>query len=166
MAENHSSVREGTIAGILGATTIAVWFLVLDVVGAHPLRTPNILGRGLISILGKPPSMPDTMFVHVLAYTLFHYVAFILVGIVVASIVHQSARTPAILAGLLIMFVMFELGAYGLTYLLTESRLGGMAWSQIFIANLLATIAMGWFIWVRHPNLKRDLNAALTGEDV
>jgi hypothetical protein len=165
MAERHSSIREGIIAGVLGATTIAIWFLIVDVVAGHALYTPDLLGRGLISILGKPPAMPDTMATHVLAYTLFHYAAFALVGIIVASIVHQSARTPAVLAGFLVLFVMFELGAYGLAGLLTETRFGGMAWYQIFIANLLATVVMGWYMWVRHPDLKRDLSTALAGED-
>lgn len=165
MAERHSSIREGIIGGVLGATTIAIWFLIVDVIAGHALYTPDLLGRGLISILGKPPAMPDTMATHVLAYTLFHYAAFALVGIIVASIVHQSARTPAVLAGFLVLFVMFELGAYGLAGLLTETRFGGMAWYQIFIANLLATVVMGWYMWARHPDLKRDLSTALTGED-
>jgi hypothetical protein len=165
MSERHSSIREGMAAGFLGATAIAVWFLIVDVVSGHPLYTPDLLGRGLISVLGKPPAMPDTMMTHVLAYTLFHYVAFSLVGVIVASIVHQSARTPAILAGFLIMFVVFELGAYGLAGLLTESEFGGLAWYQIFVANLLAAVLMGWFMWVRHPGLKRDIGTALTGDD-
>ena len=165
MADRHSSVREGAIAGILGATTIAVWFLIIDVIGAHPLHTPDILGKGLISILGKPPAMPDTMVTHVFAYTLFHYAAFILVGILTVVIVHQAARTPGILAGFVVLFAMFEVGAYMLAGLFTESELGGMAWYQILIANILATVVMGWYIWKRHPDLKGELNAALAGED-
>jgi hypothetical protein len=165
MADRHNSIREGMLAGCLGATAIAVWFLIVDVVAGHPLYTPNLFGRGLISILGKPPAMPDTMATHVIGYTLFHYAAFILVGVIVASVVHQSARTPAILAGFLVLFVICELGAYQLAGLLTESEFGGLAWYQIFIANLLAVGLMGWFMWVRHPGLKRDISAALTGED-
>jgi hypothetical protein len=165
MVERHSSIREGLIAGFLGATTVAIWFLIVDVIAGHALYTPDLLGRGLISILGKPPAMPDTMFIRIFAYTLFHYAAFVLVGVIVAWLVHQSARTPAVLAGLLLMFVIFELGAYMLTGLFTESQFGGMAWYQIFIANLLATAVMGWYIWIRHPDLKRNLNTALAGED-
>ncbi len=165
MADGHNSIREGVVAGVLGATAIAIWFLIVDLISGHPLYTPDLLGRGLISILGKPPVMADTMATHVFAYTLFHYAAFALFGVIVASIVHQSARTPAILAGFLIMFVVFEIGAYGLAGLFTESEFGGMAWYQIFVANLLASVVMGWFMWARHPGLKRDLDAALTGED-
>lgn len=146
MAERHSSIREGVYAGFIGATIIAAWFAIIDMAAGHALNTPNVLGAGLISILGKPPMMPDTVGFHVFFYTVFHYLAFMLVGVIMASIVHQSARTPAILAGFLVAFVAFELGAIGLTTLLTESKLGGMAWYQIFIANLLAAAGMFWFM--------------------
>jgi len=165
MAEQHNSVREGIYAGIIGATAIAVWFAIIDILGAHPLHTPDILGAGLISVLGKPPMMPDTTAFHVFIYTVFHYVVFAIVGIILATIVHQSARTPAVLAGALIAFVAFELGAIGLTALLTETRLGGMAWYQVFLANLVATALMFWFMWRRHPTLRADLDRALTGTD-
>jgi hypothetical protein len=165
MAEGHSTVREGVYAGIIGATAIAVWFAIIDIASGMPFHTPGILGAGLISILGKPPMMPDTVMFHVVFYTIFHYAAFMLAGIIIVSIVHQSHRTPAVLAGFLIAFVAFELGAIGLTTLFTESRLGGMAWYQIFIANILAAGSMFWFIWRRHPLLRGDIDRALGGTD-
>lgn len=165
MAERHNSIREGVLAGAIGATLIVLWFAILDIVAGRPFNTPSILGAGLISVLGKPPMMPDTVIFHVLIYTVFHYVAFAIVGIILVNIVHQSSRTPAILAGFLVAFVAFQIGAIGLTTLLSESRLGGMAWYQIFIANLLATAGMFWFMWRRHPRLRSDLDRALTGTD-
>ncbi|MDP9177855.1 MAG: hypothetical protein M3O61_09260 [Gemmatimonadota bacterium] len=165
LSESHSSAREGIIAGFLGATAIAVWFLIVDIVSGRALYTPDLLGRGLISILGKPPVMPDTVLTHVIAYTLFHYAAFALVGVIVAYVVHKSAETPAILAGFLILFVVIQIGAYGLAGLFTESEFGNLAWYQIFIANLIATVVMGWFMWTRHPGLKHDIDVALTGTD-
>lgn len=165
MAERHNSIREGVLAGFIGATVIAVWFAIIDIASGVPFHTPNLLGTGLLSILGKPPMMPDTVLSHVALYTIFHYVAFSIVGIVIVNVVHQSARTPAILAGFLIAFVAFELGAIGFTTLLSESRLGGMAWYQIFIANLLAAGAMFFFLWRRHPGLRGDIDRALAGTD-
>ncbi len=165
MAEQHNPIREGVIAGFIGATAIAVWFAIIDVVAGRPLNTPSILGAGLISILGKPPMMPDTVGFHVVIYTIFHYAVFVIIGIILVTMVHQSARTPAILAGFLIAFVAFEIGAIGLTALLTESRLGGMAWYQIFIANLLACAGMFWYMWRRHPALRADFDRALAGTD-
>jgi hypothetical protein len=165
MAERHNSVREGVYAGLIGATAIVVWFAIVDIVSGMPFHTPSILGAGLISVLGKPPMMPDTVAFHVIIYTIFHYVAFMVGGITMAAIVHQSSRTPAVLAGFLIAFVAFELGAIGLTTVLTETRLGGMAWYQIFIANLLAAGGMFWYMWRSHPELGADIDRALTGTD-
>jgi len=165
MAEPHNSIREGVYAGIIGATAIVVWFAVIDILGAYPFHTPDILGAGLLSVLGKPPMMPDTLAFHVIIYTIFHYVAFSLVGILMAKIVHQSRQTPAILAGFLVAFVAFELGAIGITTLFSETRLGGMAWYQLFLANLLAAALMFWFMWRRHPALRADIDRALGGTD-
>ncbi len=165
MAERHNTFREGILAGIIGATVIVLWFAMIDISTGRPFNTPDTLGAGLLSILGKPAMVPDTLSTRVIIYTIFHYAAFALVGVIIASIVHQSARTPAILAGFLIAFVAFELGAIGLTSLLAESSLGNLAWYQIFIANLLAAAAMFFFMWRRHPNLKRDIDRALTGTD-
>ncbi len=165
MAERHNTVREGIYAGFIGASIIDLWFAIIDIATGQPFNTPNMLGAGLLSVLGKPAMMPDTVAVRVVIYTIFHYAAFSLVGVIIASVVHQSARTPAILAGALVAFVVFELGAIGLTTLFAETGLGKLAWYQIFIANLIATAAMFWFMWTRHPNLRRDINRALTGTD-
>ena len=159
----HNFVREGIYAGVVGATAIAIWFLIIDTVSGHPLYTPKLLGNAVISVLGK--AMPDTTATQVIGYTVFHYAMFAIVGIILVAIVHQSDRTPAILAGLLIVFVMMQLGFYGLSAFLSQSPLGGLAWYQIFIANILAAAAMGWFVWRRHPTLRRNLSDALEGTD-
>lgn len=164
MAQRHNSKREGVYVGLIGATAIVVWFAIVDIVSGMPFHTPDILGAGLVSVLGKPQMM-DTVAFHVVIYTIFHYVAFIVVGMIMAGVVHQASRTPAVLAGFLIAFVAFELGAIGLTTLLTETRLGGMAWYQIFIANLLAAAGMFWYMWRTHPSLGANIDKALTGTD-
>ena len=50
----HSIAREGIIAGVLGATAVAVWFLGIDSLYATPLATPAALGRGLLRLFGPP----------------------------------------------------------------------------------------------------------------
>ncbi len=82
-----------------------------------------------------------------------------------AIVVHQAERTPAALAGFLLGFVAFDLGAVGLTALLMESDYGGLAWYQIFIANLLTASLMFWFMWRRHPGLGHNIEAGLAGKD-
>jgi len=164
MARRHSVVKEGVIAGAIGATTIAVWFFIVDLIAGQPFFTPQLLGEGLLRMFGVPRA-GDPNFLHIAVYTVFHYAAFGLVGIVVVSIVHQGQRTPGILAGLLILFVIFQIGAYGLTGLFLETPLGGLAWYQVFIANLLAAGAMGWWVWKRHPGVGQNLRDALAGTD-
>ncbi|MGH7652347.1 MAG: hypothetical protein ACREMS_10970 [Gemmatimonadaceae bacterium] len=165
MAErDHQFIREGVITGCIGATAIALWFLVVDVVGGHPFYTPDFLGQGLVSVLGKT-SMPDTRFVHVAAYTVFHYLAFILVGILLTVIVHQAARTPGILAGLLVALVVMTMGFYMIAAAFAHSALGGLAWPQIFIANIIAAILMLGYLWRTHPLLSGHLKRALEGTD-
>src|ERR1700736_5866688 len=106
MAERHHNfLREGVITGFIGATAIAIWFLIVDTIAGHAFYTPIFLGKGVVSVLGKN-MMGDGAFVHVLGYTIFHYAAFFVVGIALTVIVHQAERTPAILAGLLGAFVL------------------------------------------------------------
>lgn len=162
--ERHGIIREGAIAGIIGATVVAVWFLVVDVVAGHAFFTPQVLGRGVLSVLG-PRGAEGAAFL-VAFYTLVHYVAFIVVGIIAAAIVRAGEREPAVLAGALILFVAIEIGFYGLTALLAQaSPLGDLAWYQIGLANLFAALAMGAYLWRAHPALGRDLDFALEGRE-
>lgn len=163
-APEHNTIREGILAGILSATVIAVWLFVVDSIAGHPLFTPSVLGRGLIGVFGM--RVGDSTANYVGIYTLFHYGAFALIGVAVAKIVHEARRTPAVLAGFLIIFIAFELGFYGLTAMLSvNSALQGLAWYQLMAANLVASFVMLYFMWIRHPELKGELNAALEGTD-
>ena len=157
-------LREGIIAGIIGATSVAVWFLIVDVVGGRPFYTPLTLGTALLSVLG--PQRDASMLVPVAAYTVFHYAAFIVVGIVVAYILRAADTEPSVLAGFLILFVAFELGFYGFTALMAQSsRFGSVAWYQIGAANLVAALMMGTYLWRGHPALGERLRYVLAGRE-
>src|SRR5204863_4981813 len=41
--------QEGLIAGLVGAATVALWFLLVDTVQGRPLYTPTVLGSALFS---------------------------------------------------------------------------------------------------------------------
>lgn len=158
--QNHSVVREGAVAGFLGATAVAVWFFFVDLIGGRPLFTPTVLGEGLISIFGSTLESPA---VNVIWYTIFHYAAFTLVGIIAVVLVHAGERMPSVLAGSMILFVAFELGFYGLVAMLQESILGNFAWYQILAGNLLAALLMGTYLWRAHPAMRDGLVRALEG---
>ena len=47
-------IREGILTGIIGATAVAVWFLIVDTINGHPLYTPRALGAAVFGVLGPP----------------------------------------------------------------------------------------------------------------
>jgi hypothetical protein len=159
-ADTHSIVREGVISGFLGATAVAVWFFVVDLIAGHALYTPSVLGEGLLSVFGRSP---ESQAVNIIAYTIFHYAAFTLVGIIAVILVHAGERTASVLAGSMILFVAIELGFYGLVALLQETTLGNLAWYQILAGNLLAAGVMGTYLWRSHPALRSGIVSALDG---
>lgn len=96
LAAKRSVILEGVIAGAIGATVVAIWFLIVDLVQARPFQVPAALGH----------------------------------------------------------------------WALPQSRAMGLpSWLLISVGNILAALAMGWFLWHSHPLLGRQLDHALSGRD-
>ena len=53
-------LREGIIAGLIGAAIVAAWFLVYDAARGQPLRTPALLGAAALQGLRDPSAVTDT----------------------------------------------------------------------------------------------------------
>jgi hypothetical protein len=154
-------VREGVIAGIIGATCVALWFLIIDLVGGHPLFTPLTLGQAFFSLFRNAPAVVSPIDA-LIGYTIVHYAAFIITGVVAADVVAIAGREPTVLFGFAMLFVAFEVGFYGFVALLQHaSALGGLAWSQVMIGNLIAAAAMGFFLWRAHPQLREQFAHAV-----
>jgi hypothetical protein len=159
-------LREGVIAGVIGATCVAVWFFVVDIATGHPLFTPTTLGRALLSFFRPSPEMGSPA-LYILSYTLFHYAAFIAVGIVAAGIVTWGGHERALILGFVILFVAFEVGFYWFVALLQHaSALGGLAWPQVMVGNLISAAAMGAYIWHVHPRLSEQFTHAFDSPGV
>jgi hypothetical protein len=155
--------KEGVTAGLLGAAGVAFWFLIVDLIAGRAFTTPEMLGEALFSVLGKGIDWSPAAYV--VAYTLVHIAAFIVVGTFAAWTVAASKRTPGVLAGLLLLFVVFEAGFYFLTLFLSQdSQLGNLAWYQIGAANLLAAFLMGRYLWVENPGVGERLGRVLEGQ--
>src|SRR5918992_2473512 len=158
----HPLLHDGVIAGLIGAAVIAVWFFIVDMVSGRPFFTPATLGHGLLDILGKHAAPDDSALIHVLAYTVFHFAAFMLVGLATALIVFLAQREPSILFGFIVLFVAFEVGFYAFVGLLSEATpLREFAWYQVLIGNLLAAGAMGFYFWRTHKELAEEFRHSL-----
>jgi len=155
----HRTLREGFVAGVVGATSVAVWFFVVDLIAGRPLHTPSVLGEAVMNVFG--PNRGEGPLEHVMLYTVFHYAAFFIVGIIAAALIQASEKEPSVLAGFLILFVAFEVGFYGLTVMLSKSILGSIAWYQIGAANLVAAFLMGRYLLHEHPGIVSRLDQAL-----
>ncbi len=159
----HSTMREGVIAGVLGATGVAVWLLIVDAAVGRIFYTPRTLGYALFSLFDTTP--PNTA-ASVIFYTIFHYAAFAAVGLVLVAAIHQARTHPSILALMLMLFMCFQLGFYGLVALVAETRLGDLAWYQVGFANLVATLLMGGYLWRTHPLLGRVFGSGMVGDEL
>lgn len=158
----RSVLGEGTRAGLLGAGAVAVWFLIVDVARGAPFLVPSALGHILFHATGTAGSEGRTA--HLILYTIFHVAAFVVVGVLAAAILRRSERRPSLLAGAFVLFVVFEVGFYAMTSLLAQSQtLGVPSWYMVVSGNVIASLVMGTYLWRAHPNLRRDIDAALSG---
>jgi hypothetical protein len=150
-AVGDSVVREGMVAGLLGALAVALWFLVIDVVAGEPLRTAATLGAFVSGAgdLDAAAHGPQRLAFAAL-YTPIHLLAFALLGIVAAGLVRQVERMPSLAALLLMLFVAFEVAFTGIVALLEQEGLGALAWTQVAAGNLVAATVMGAYLLRRH----------------
>jgi hypothetical protein len=159
--DNNSIVREGVSAGLIGATVIAVWFAVVDVLAAGLLSTPIMLGRSLATLFldGREASSAAAF----LLYTVFHYAMFVGIGLLLAWVINMAERTPSAMIGFIGLFIIFEVGWVGWTSVLAQG-FGELTWLQVFIANIIGAAAMGYYMYRQHPGLpgrvRRTLVAA------
>lgn len=155
MTRFGSILRRGAIAGLLGAATVALWFLALDVAAGHPFRTPAALGQAVL-FGQRGASAPVTItFGVVAAYTVVHVVAFLFAGWVFAWIAEQVQRRPSfVLLAVMTVIVLEALAVVNLAY---GAQWGGLEIWSIIIANILAVAVMSWYLWRTHPTLRHRL---------
>jgi hypothetical protein len=163
--QQHSILREGVVAGTIGAVVVAIWYLIVDTAGGQPFRTPNALGR--IFFRGDlGPSVQRIVPEVVLGYTAVHFMFFALVGIGLTLLVQLATRNIALRMGVWLgLVVAFGLFA-GLTYMLgtaTEDQLS--PWS-VLSGSLLGVLGMAGYLWRQHPRFGRSFDQAPIGDEI
>ena len=102
----RSVVREGIVAGLIGAAVVAIWFFVFDLLRGRPFITPTLLGS-MVFFGVKTPIGLDPAPGPILGYTVLHGLAFIAFGIVAATMMAMSEREPALFVAFVILFACF-----------------------------------------------------------
>jgi hypothetical protein len=156
MASHPRYVREGIIGGLIGATLVAVWFLIYDAARGRPFRTPALLGAATFQGVTDPSAVPVTTHL-VVEYTVLHGVVFALIGILIASLIWAAQSKPAMLLTLVIVLLCFEVFFLAVVVNLAHPVLNDIAWWSILVANALAAAGMLAYFFIGHRALGRVL---------
>jgi hypothetical protein len=149
-------VREGVVAGLIGAMIVAGWFLIFDLMRGQPFFTPAALGSTLFLGASSISEVSITP-IPVLGYSLLHFSAFILAGFLAAGIAAAAEDQPPLVLGAVLFFAVFEAFFMGALAMLAEFLLGTLAWWTVAVGNLLAAVSMGLYLWMHHPKLRAAL---------
>jgi hypothetical protein len=156
-------VREGFVAGLIGAAAVALWFLFVDAINGRPFFTPAMLGSALFWGL-RDPALVQVAFATVVGYTMVHVLAFVVVGVIAAALAYEVELFPSTLFIVVVFFAIFEFGFYIVVAVLAQPLLGALAWWNVAIGNAIAALGMGYYLWRMHPKLKEQLSLHPLGE--
>jgi hypothetical protein len=149
-------LREGVVAGVIGAAVVAVWFLVYDTATGRPLHTPALLGAAILQGLRDPATLHVTTEV-VVGYSVLHGAAFVLFGVLAAVLLAATEREPLLLLAVFVLFTCFEVFFFGAVMMMDETLVESLGWWTIFVGNIFATIAMLGYFLGRHRGLGERL---------
>jgi hypothetical protein len=148
--------QQGFVAGLIGAATVALWFLLIDAFNGRPLYTPTVLGTALFRHgvgLASPETLPIS-FEMVWMFTWVHALLFAAIGGVASRLLALAEGNPSVGFGILLLFVVFEFGFTVAAMVLAAPVLRALTWPAVLVANLLAAATMGGYFHLAHPQLR------------
>jgi hypothetical protein len=147
-------LQEGVTAGLIGAVTVAAWFLAYDLALGEAFKTPLLLGEAIFN--NAAAAAPQTMGPLIVAYSVIHFLGFMAFGVALAILMAATDREPLVALGVLVVFAIFEVFFFGWVTLVDASLLEQLGWWKIIAANALALIGMMAYelrahrgLWVR-----------------
>lgn len=143
---------DGVMAGVIGASAIALFFLVVDLVRFEPLFTPSLLGSAILQ--GIPPAADHPIDMSMVgAYTLLHGGLFALIGCIGAWSLVRRGTSPGLGIVSTILFAIFEFGSIAAAAVYLPTLIPLLGAGTITLGNLLAALAMGAYLhgWQPHP---------------
>jgi peptide-methionine (S)-S-oxide reductase len=150
----HSIADEATSTGLLGASVVAAWFLLLDFMAGRPLHIASVLGQ-LLLLGDRTPDLVQLQWGAVELYGFFHFLSFLAVGWLAVRLLHMAVREPVWLVGLLLVFVSLETIVFAVSFPLFQGTGAESLRGPVLIGNGLAVLAMGTYLWRTHRRLVR-----------
>ena len=158
MASHSRYLREGIIAGSIGAAIVAVWFLIYDAARGRPFRTPALLGAATLQGVADPATVPTAAHL-VVQYTVLHGVVFAMIGVLIAYLIVSAQRQPSRVLLIFITLMCFEVFFLAVVTWLAHPVMNELTWWAILLGNALAAVGMLIYFFVGH----RALGKALLG---
>ena len=137
---DRSVLREGIVAGLIGAAVVAIWFFVFDLLRGRPFLTPTLLGSFVFFGVNTPTGLEPALG-PILGYTVLHGLAFVAFGVVAATMMAMSEREPALFIAFVILFAAFEVFFFGVLSVLGRGMQTALAHIDDFMpAHNLASL--------------------------
>jgi hypothetical protein len=149
-------LREGIIAGLIGAAIVAAWFLIYDAARGQPFRTPALLGAATLQGLRDPSAVMVSPGL-VAQYTVLHGVIFALFGVLIAYLIVSAQSQPSRLLMVFIALMSFEVAFLAVLTWWAHPVVTALGWWAILVANALAAGGMLVYFFVGYRALGRTL---------
>jgi uncharacterized membrane-anchored protein YitT (DUF2179 family) len=151
---------DGTMAGVIGASALALFMLLVDTARREALYTPSVMGSALLR--GIPPAEATGIDLSMVAgFSFLHGAAFIGVGILAAWATAMRHARVATFTLAIALFAVLELGFLFTCALLEPTLLEAVGVAPATVGNLLAAIGMAAYLhrWPHDAIEEREAHA-------
>ena len=136
---------DGAMAGAIGASVIALFFLLIDTARHEPFFTPSVMASALLR--GASPAQGAAVDLSmVAAYSLLHAAAFIGVGVLAAWATAMRHASVATFTLAIALFASLEAGFLVTCIAVDRSLLDVVGVAPATVGNLLAAIGMAAYL--------------------
>ncbi|MFQ5550429.1 MAG: hypothetical protein ACE5FJ_04235 [Gemmatimonadales bacterium] len=140
---SNPTVFNGTVAGLAGAATVALWLFVVDVARGVPFYTPAVLGSAILLGAAETSEVQVNLGV-IAAYTMLHVLAFAFVGIAFTWMAGRVRRASQIWIQGVVLILILEGMFFGTIAMLSGWVVDDIGWGVLGTANVLAIASIGY----------------------
>ncbi|MGD2121808.1 MAG: hypothetical protein PVJ76_08685 [Gemmatimonadota bacterium] len=153
MTAERSWIAEGLLAGLIGYVTVVALFGVINLLGGETVfHTAALLGSALF-FGARSAAEVVTGPAPIIAYNGVHILVSLMIGMGAAWLIFQTEKNHPL------WFIVFFIFLAGFIYsvvvmgILVAEAAALLSWGAIVLANVVAGLAAGGYLWWRHSRL-------------